>query len=146
LTENYNSSGDLTGHHAIFADKFTELVEKYLEGTTKASKEEFNQMEDEFMKENLKEDKAKTQGFGPVNSESTTGTEVPRLCDDCGRKITSGMAAVYARGKTLCDGCYVRLPVTPAVPNNPGWMCPRCGRINAPYVTTCECPPAMTYI
>ncbi len=41
-------------------------------------------------------------------------------------------------------GCPARIPLGDASPTPKGWECPKCGRVMAPWVSTCFSCPAKT--
>lgn len=71
---------------------------------------------------------------------------IQQTCPDCGGLYnhTYGDFQHYVgcRRKDL-DKRTVKPPAPPSppVPVVMGWMCPRCGRGNAPHVNTCSCKP-----
>ena len=44
-----------------------------------------------------------------------------------------------------CSDCPLTMPIRPAArpPHQLGWLCPACGRCNAPWNATCSCGPSI---
>ena len=66
------------------------------------------------------------------------------ICFRCGKSWTP---ATHEFGATTCPECrtydqYKYIQFTPPAPQY-GWVCPRCGMVNAPFVATC-CKPQPT--
>ena len=47
---------------------------------------------------------------------------------------------------TTTSTSYTYTPPSPKYQSEKGWECPRCGRINAPWVRQCDCSPSSTTI
>lgn len=64
----------------------------------------------------------------------TTGTSLGGYtCGSCGQFVTHGTTHI-------CPGNYPVYPYNPQpAPTNYGWICPKCGRVNAPTKQTCDC-------
>lgn len=56
------------------------------------------------------------------------------VCPQCGIAY-SGLHICYVTPSTPYDAPYYRPPMAPPI----GWICPKCGRGNAPWASTCPC-------
>jgi len=53
-------------------------------------------------------------------------------CWQCGKELTTGDGV----NEALCHECKQK-----ALPSLQGWICPRCGKVNSPFVVECDCGP-----
>ena len=76
-------------------------------------------------------------------------TKSRETCPNCGRILTDSghvcslASSAPAQLSAACPSCGSLIPYgTPHVCLTPyGWVCPRCGRGNAPSTPTCPCIP-----
>jgi len=53
-------------------------------------------------------------------------------CVKCGKQL--GSIYYTIDNQPWCSGCFVKSQQLPT-----GWVCPRCGRVNAPHIDQCPC-------
>ncbi len=53
-------------------------------------------------------------------------------CLQCGKELTTGDGL-----NLICQECEQKNKQTAIY----GWTCPRCGKVNSPFVLQCDCPP-----
>jgi len=56
-------------------------------------------------------------------------------CLMCGEELGIGVSGVNG----LCNECAKGIDEVKDYPH--GWICPRCGRVHAPWVSGCDCHP-----
>lgn len=60
-------------------------------------------------------------------------------CSSCGKKLT--FQRVIRGDKLICPDCFEKeIKKT----QGSGWICCRCGRVNAFWLSHCDCPPPTT--
>jgi len=67
-------------------------------------------------------------GEGWYGNQTTGGVQCP-VC-----RITYPLGVIHTCGGSLPVGNLPALSFTPQ-----GWECPKCGRVNAPFVASCAC-------
>ena len=62
-----------------------------------------------------------------------TDTSAIEQCSRCGKDLTTGVR-YYEDTFPICSDCMYKPDTTMY-----GWMCPRCERVNAPWIPSCDC-------
>jgi len=62
-------------------------------------------------------------------------------CNKCG--IDVGSSFLYDDMCWSCRNASLQPPTCPII--GYGWECPRCHKINAPWMSSCDCPPTYQY-
>jgi len=58
-------------------------------------------------------------------------------CVKCGKPL--GTVYYVVDDQPWCSECYLRFEKETTPAYSQGWICPRCGRVNSPYVNQCPC-------
>jgi len=58
-------------------------------------------------------------------------------CVKCGKPL--GSIYYTIDDQPWCSECYLRFEKETTPAYSQGWICPRCGRVNSPYVNQCPC-------
>lgn len=70
----------------------------------------------------------------------TTNPPIPQYkCKDCGRTFTGDPFKKKGTEKEDENNNFSKPAET--TPVHYGWICPRCGKVNAPFVVKCDCKP-----
>lgn len=56
-------------------------------------------------------------------------------CSKCGKQL--GGIYYTIDDQPWCSECYLRFQQSVNLPS--GWVCPKCGRVNAPHINQCPC-------
>ena len=63
------------------------------------------------------------------------------FCFKCGKPL--GTVYYVVDNQPWCQECYLKFQKETAPSYAQGWICPRCGRVNSPYVSQCPCSPTI---
>jgi len=63
------------------------------------------------------------------------------FCFKCGKPL--GTVYYVVDDQPWCQECYLRFQKETTPAYSQGWICPRCGRVNSPYVSQCSCSPTI---
>lgn len=70
-------------------------------------------------------------------------------CPNCGKKTERNKDMdnkASSKSTSISTGDYITFEEEPIINRTYGWICPKCGRVNAPWLTVCPCyKPKKTY-
>ena len=73
-------------------------------------------------------------------SELTTG-DINNLCNQCTGRPIINIPRIFGPAPGHFDPPPEYPPFETPNYGQSGWMCPRCGQVNAPWKPKCDCPP-----